>query len=139
LAVEPHADGTRRISVPSKIVSFCAGLITVDSNIIRLVHYTTQEYFRRRYLKSFKGISSPQAVLPARKRLDTEDSLGRMPLSYAAERGNARLVEVLLDYKVDLNYMGWTPFSQATDGGSAALQRQLYKFYLRRSKNKQAI
>ncbi|OBT65133.1 hypothetical protein VE03_04735 [Pseudogymnoascus sp. 23342-1-I1] len=31
------------------IVSFCAGLVTVDdkSNIVRLVHYTTQEYFLR--------------------------------------------------------------------------------------------
>jgi ankyrin repeat protein len=31
------------------IVSVCAGLVTVDeeSNIIRLVHYTTQEYFER--------------------------------------------------------------------------------------------
>jgi ankyrin repeat protein len=31
------------------IVSVCAGLVTVDeeSNIIRLVHYTTQEYFQR--------------------------------------------------------------------------------------------
>ncbi|OBT49911.1 hypothetical protein VE04_09679, partial [Pseudogymnoascus sp. 24MN13] len=31
------------------IVSFCAGLVTVDdnSNIIRLIHYTTQEYFLR--------------------------------------------------------------------------------------------
>jgi hypothetical protein len=31
------------------IVSVCAGLVTVDkeSNVIRLVHYTTQEYFER--------------------------------------------------------------------------------------------
>jgi hypothetical protein len=31
------------------VVSVCAGLVTVDekSNIIRLVHYTTQEYFER--------------------------------------------------------------------------------------------
>lgn len=31
------------------IVSVCAGLVTIDkeSNIIRLVHYTTQEYFKR--------------------------------------------------------------------------------------------
>lgn len=31
------------------IVSVCAGLVTVDdeSNIIRLVHYKTQEYFER--------------------------------------------------------------------------------------------
>jgi ankyrin repeat protein len=33
----------------SDMVSVCAGLVTVDenSNIIRLVHYTTQEYFQR--------------------------------------------------------------------------------------------
>jgi ankyrin repeat protein len=32
------------------MVSVCAGLVTVDeqSNIIRLVHYTTQEYFKRK-------------------------------------------------------------------------------------------
>lgn len=31
------------------IVSFCAGLVVIDeaSNVIRLVHYTTQEYFQR--------------------------------------------------------------------------------------------
>jgi hypothetical protein len=31
------------------IVSVCAGLVTIDeeSGIIRLVHYTTQEYFER--------------------------------------------------------------------------------------------
>ncbi|KAF2178919.1 hypothetical protein K469DRAFT_695066 [Zopfia rhizophila CBS 207.26] len=32
------------------MVSLCAGLVTADeeSNIIRLVHYTTQEYFERK-------------------------------------------------------------------------------------------
>ena len=32
-----------------RIVSVCAGLVTIDegSGIIRLVHYTTQEYFER--------------------------------------------------------------------------------------------
>ncbi|KAK4442326.1 ankyrin repeat-containing domain protein [Podospora aff. communis PSN243] len=37
------------ISDLDDIVSVCAGLVTVDkeSNIIRLVHYTTQEYFNR--------------------------------------------------------------------------------------------
>lgn len=31
------------------IVSVCAGLVTIDeqSNIIRLVHYTTQDYFEQ--------------------------------------------------------------------------------------------
>ncbi|KAF3918221.1 Ankyrin-1 [Dactylellina cionopaga] len=38
-----------------KMVSLCAGLITVDeeSNVIRLVHYTTQEYFQRTWEKWF--------------------------------------------------------------------------------------
>ena len=37
------------------IVSVCAGLVTVDkkSNIIRLIHYTTQEYFQRTREKWF--------------------------------------------------------------------------------------
>ena len=34
---------------PDDMISACAGLVTVDqeSNVIRLVHYTTQEYFER--------------------------------------------------------------------------------------------
>jgi hypothetical protein len=56
LAVEP---GTRKLDktnlCPVKdMVSSCAGLVIVDSNIIRLVHYTAQEYFQRRGLKSFE-------------------------------------------------------------------------------------
>jgi hypothetical protein len=58
LAVEP---GTCRLDMtnlyPVKdMVSSCAGLITVDSNIVRLVHYTTQEYFQRRGLKGFENV-----------------------------------------------------------------------------------
>jgi ankyrin repeat protein len=39
------------------MVSVCAGLVTVDeeSNIIRLVHYTTQEYFERTQMTWFPG------------------------------------------------------------------------------------
>ncbi|KAI9731742.1 MAG: hypothetical protein M1834_004531 [Cirrosporium novae-zelandiae] len=35
---------------PEEMVSVCAGLVTVDetSNIIRLAHYTTEEYFQRK-------------------------------------------------------------------------------------------
>jgi len=56
LAVEP---GTCRLDKKNlcpvnDMVSSCAGLVTVDSNIIRLVHYTTQEYFQHRSLKSFE-------------------------------------------------------------------------------------
>jgi hypothetical protein len=58
LAVEP---GTCRLDMtnlyPVKdMVSSCAGLVTIDSNIVRLVHYTTQEYFQRRGLKSFEDV-----------------------------------------------------------------------------------
>ncbi|RYP18976.1 hypothetical protein DL767_009724 [Monosporascus sp. MG133] len=39
------------------MISVCAGLVTVDeeSKIIRLVHYTTQEYFQRRQQHWFPG------------------------------------------------------------------------------------
>lgn len=45
-----HVD-LKRSNIPDvqDIVSVCAGLVTVDkeSDIIRLVHYTTQQYFKR--------------------------------------------------------------------------------------------
>ncbi|RYP10462.1 hypothetical protein DL764_000645 [Monosporascus ibericus] len=51
LAVEPGEDELDQDNIPDveDIISVCAGLVTVDqeSNIIRLVHYTTQEYFER--------------------------------------------------------------------------------------------
>ena len=52
LAVEPgtcELDETNFCPVKD-IVSSCAGLVTVDSNIVRLVHYTTHEYFQQRGL-----------------------------------------------------------------------------------------
>ena len=55
---------------------------------------------------------------------DTKDSVGRTPLSYVVEMGNARLVELLLDYNVDLYSKckrGWTPFSRAIEGGNATV------------------
>ena len=51
LAVEPGDTelGKDNLADVEDIVSVCAGLVTVDeeSHIIRLVHYTTQEYFER--------------------------------------------------------------------------------------------
>ena len=51
LAVEPNESELDEENIPhiELIVSVCAGLVTVDqeSNVIRLVHYTTQEYFER--------------------------------------------------------------------------------------------
>jgi hypothetical protein len=51
LAVEPGYAELDKDNVPDidDIISACAGLVTIDeeSKIIRLVHYTTQEYFER--------------------------------------------------------------------------------------------
>jgi ankyrin repeat protein len=46
------------------IVSTCAGLVTVDeeSNVIRLVHYTTQEYFERTWTSWFPNAQSDITV-----------------------------------------------------------------------------
>ncbi|KAF2200242.1 ankyrin, partial [Delitschia confertaspora ATCC 74209] len=51
LAVEPEEEELDRENIPDieDLVSVCAGLVVVDqeSAIVRLVHYTTQEYFER--------------------------------------------------------------------------------------------
>jgi ankyrin repeat protein len=51
LAIELGKEDLDEDNVPEveEIISVCAGLVIVDevSNIIRLVHYTTQEYFKR--------------------------------------------------------------------------------------------
>ena len=222
----------------SDMVSSCAGLVTVESNIIRLVHYTAQEYFQRPGLEIFKDVqrdtiaiscltylsydvfadgyltewrdresrlqqnaffeyaaqnwlyhvqniqlnvadlalkllvddgkasASSQGLfnhcaeqfcgmhlvayfdlndiavrLLQKKDPDTKDSFGRTPLSYAAEQGNARLVELLLSYNVDINskcHKEHTPLSRAIEGGNAAVVQILlskgvktdYQYYL---------
>ncbi|KAI9931069.1 hypothetical protein MW887_010726 [Aspergillus wentii] len=51
LAIHPGRKGLNEDFLPrlDTIQSVCAGLVTIDdeSNIVRLVHYTTQEYFQR--------------------------------------------------------------------------------------------
>ena len=57
LAVEVNKPELNKENLPQieDMVSVCAGLVTVDveSNIIRLVHYTTQEYFKQTQGKWF--------------------------------------------------------------------------------------
>ncbi|KAI1277126.1 hypothetical protein F5Y07DRAFT_113956 [Xylaria sp. FL0933] len=57
LAVEPGEPELDRENIPEveDMVSVCAGLVTVDeeSGIVRLVHYTTQDYFARTQSKWF--------------------------------------------------------------------------------------
>lgn len=49
LAIEPGESSLDEdnLSDVAEIVGFCAGLVIVDRETIRLVHYTTQEYFRQ--------------------------------------------------------------------------------------------
>ena len=67
IAVEPgksEFDKKRQPDIED-IVSVCAGLVTVDkeSNIIRLVHYTTQEYFKRTQSYWFPNIEADISII----------------------------------------------------------------------------
>jgi hypothetical protein len=57
LAVEPDDKTIDEEALVDEtlMISVCAGIVTVDqeSNIIRLVHYTTEEYFERKRLDNF--------------------------------------------------------------------------------------
>ncbi|KAL6695051.1 hypothetical protein J3F84DRAFT_399908 [Trichoderma pleuroticola] len=65
LAVEIGESELDEENLPSiqDIVSVCAGLVTVDyeSNVIRLVHYTTQEYFNQTRKRWFPDADSIMA------------------------------------------------------------------------------
>jgi ankyrin repeat protein len=57
LCVRPGTAGLDKDYLPSvqSLRSFCAGLVTIDeqSGIVRLVHYTTQQYFERKWTSWF--------------------------------------------------------------------------------------
>lgn len=55
LAVEPGTRELDRDNIPriNDMVSVCAGLVTSDGSRIRLVHYTTQDYFERNWTSWF--------------------------------------------------------------------------------------
>jgi hypothetical protein len=67
IAVKPGMSGFDKQSQPDieDVVSVCAGLVTVDeeSGIVRLVHYTTQEYFERKQGKWFPNIKTDIAAI----------------------------------------------------------------------------
>jgi hypothetical protein len=66
LAVEIGESALDKENLPEieDIVSVCAGLVTIDqeSNIIRLVHYTTQEYFERNQVTWFPNAQTDIAM-----------------------------------------------------------------------------
>jgi hypothetical protein len=66
LAVEPETSELDEGDVPDKelLTSLCAGLVVTDrkSNIIRLAHYTAQEYFERTGVDWFPGAQKDIAM-----------------------------------------------------------------------------
>ena len=94
---EPELDEENLPEVED-MVSVCAGLVTVDeeSNIIRLVHYTTQEYFERTWASWF-----PNAQTDITKTCVTYLSFDSFDIGFCQtdEEFEARLREnVLYDY-----------------------------------------
>ena len=84
--------------------------------------------FHGMHLGAYFGLNNIMVRLLEEKDPDSKDSSGRTPLSYATENGNARLVELLLSYNIDINFKcdrGWTPLSRAVEGGSAAVVQTL--------------
>ncbi|KAK6338820.1 hypothetical protein TWF696_009628 [Orbilia brochopaga] len=68
LAVESKADHTEldaeNFPEVNDMISACAGLVTIDeeSNIFRLIHYTTQEYFDQNWKKWFPDAQEYLAI-----------------------------------------------------------------------------
>ncbi|KAK6336859.1 hypothetical protein TWF718_009648 [Orbilia javanica] len=62
IAVEPDEPeiNKKNISEVEDLVSVCEGLITIDeeSNVVRLIHYTVQEYFERNWQQWFPNSHS---------------------------------------------------------------------------------
>ncbi|KFZ17293.1 hypothetical protein V501_01823 [Pseudogymnoascus sp. VKM F-4519 (FW-2642)] len=135
LAVEPGESSLDEDNLPQidDMVSVCAGLITVDeeSEIIRLVHYTTQEYFERTketwfpnleaeitkicysrvfqngltgiHLAAYFGVEKTVQHFLGTYTPDVKDKSDRTPLSWAAANGHEAVAKLLLANNADIN------------------------------------
>ncbi|KAF3142121.1 hypothetical protein TWF703_001344 [Orbilia oligospora] len=109
----------------SDMISVCAGLVTIDeeSNVVRLIHYTTQEYFNQAHKQWIYNAQGNTARIMLREGVDLEarDEWDRRPLSLAADEGHATVVELLLCAGADPEFesaMGLqTPLEYAVNRG----------------------
>ena len=121
LAVE---DGEAELDVDNMssiedIIAVCAGLVTIDtqSNVVRLAHYTTQDYFERTRSRWFP---------------DAETDIAKVCLTYISftvfDSGccqtNAMLQKRLQDYRLYV-YAARNWGHHARETSSAALDRQI--------------
>ncbi|KFY75204.1 hypothetical protein V499_04810 [Pseudogymnoascus sp. VKM F-103] len=122
LAVEIGQSSLDEENLPDieDVVSVCAGLVTIDeeSGIIRLVHYTTQEYFDRNWtswfpnaekdiaktcvtyqlFSTFRGGSCAHNELKERLRLNPLYDYATRNWAYYASSESTEVEELILDF-----------------------------------------
>ncbi|KAH0556173.1 hypothetical protein GP486_005895 [Trichoglossum hirsutum] len=100
LAVEPEDTDIDEEALPDEdlLVSVCAGLVTIDreSNIIRLVHYTTQEYFER--IRTARFPHAQISIATACLTYISFDAFARGPCLSDKEMENRLQEYALLEY-----------------------------------------
>ncbi|KAF4480465.1 Ankyrin repeat domain-containing protein 50 [Colletotrichum fructicola Nara gc5] len=123
------------------IVSVCAGLVTFDktSDNIRLVHYTTQEYFQRTKEKYFptahfemtkdvKDFLLDDTKMQALSEISVSNEFPNSGLGWAASYGLQEAIEIFRDLGHDLNApdsFGRTPLFYAARYGRLEAIKQL--------------
>ncbi|QKX64081.1 uncharacterized protein TRUGW13939_11254 [Talaromyces rugulosus] len=142
LAVEPDESEFHEDNIPDldDIVSVCAGLVTVtpdaSGDIIRLVHYTAQEYFERTWSRWFPdGHSNIAALCVTYLSFDSfqkgicltdadfEARLDEYPLySYAAKHWGNHAREQRIKERVMMSLLENTPKRHACVQGIFALR-----------------
>ncbi|KFY95382.1 hypothetical protein V498_03381, partial [Pseudogymnoascus sp. VKM F-4517 (FW-2822)] len=118
------------------IVSFCAGLVTVDdkSNIVRLIHYTTQEYFLR--IRQGWNPTAQQDITitcltylsfdPFKTAISNDNTTNATGVHITAKLGLKYLLEMILTELDEVgraeakDFNGRTPLSWAAQHGQVA-------------------
>ncbi|KAJ4341920.1 hypothetical protein N0V95_007105 [Ascochyta clinopodiicola] len=136
LVVEADEDEVdpENVLAPEDLVSVCAGLVVVDqeSAVIRLVHYTTQEYFERTGDFGLPGTTEKllsTVNMPIVEAVNAKDSGNNTPLTIAAETGQHKMVKLLLNKGADVNAQSG-PYSNALQAASYRGNEQAVKMLL---------
>lgn len=122
------------------ILSVCAGLVTVDeeSGIIRLVHYTAQEYFERTWRRWFPNVESDITTACAtylsfdafqsglcRTNDEFEERLRLYPLyDYAAHNWGHHAYQALTPFEVVIDFLWCQPNVDASIQALMAVKGQ---------------
>ncbi|RFU77494.1 hypothetical protein TARUN_4708 [Trichoderma arundinaceum] len=123
LAVKDSDEELDKDAIPQarSMVSFCAGLVTIDeeSNIIRLVHYTTQEYFEKKKRDLFPNAENMITTV-CTTYISFRSFEAEYDVESAAEEREARL-RMYPFYKYASKYWGTHAYVAGGKLGKAAL------------------